>query len=1138
MARPVGIADGQTRRWAVFGTVNRYMSIAMAAVIMTACASPTPPELLVAHRCMAVSGVGHATMTVASPATGTLLFTVEERGISVNAALDATREGSSPVDRLGLIVLTAATRAGQSHTLHIQAEDPQDLPGQVCAAAQIIGPDEKERLLGEQAFARAGAAVRTGNWELAFAQYLAAARGYDGLRLTSRAARSRQAMAELAYLRFDRKRDSYALASAALQDYDRHTDPAYLGALATLQAKALMDMPGAQPASIAPEVREHLQAARRLDRSSEFGTRELPRVDILTGFLDYGLDAPDRAALIFAAAAQRCREMNDWDCYGIATQNLGALAEESNNYSSALAVYGDALRFLNPDLHQKLVADIRNNLGRVQGVVGMFSSSEQSHAAAMHGYALLGDCPGVRRSLARSGNLLVQVGTISDAEHDLQEALTLPCPALLAGSRTASRSAPEAPSQNVRPPGNDSALPTARENLCRDPLDPANLADDNRMIVFDALLSLSDALVLEGEPAYAQHCLEAAQPYAATSRAQMRLANARGTALLEHDDAAAARSSFEQALLIADAAKIPAANEHRGSAQLGVVKATLMGGRPTEALPAAFQALQSSVARGDIEQTVVSLRLIATALRDSGRTPEAAHTLQVAVSLTESVPIDELDGEKRATYLATQHAVFSELMDLLASQSSPDATAWRAFETSERGRARSLRFAVSQSAQDAASPNDAPPAARYRQLLRDVVRLTAINTSGVQQPLIDALADAAGRQSSDAETVDRELLAQTLGRLDATLVEYAVGSRNMFAFVVSASGIQVVRLADHAEISDAAAQLRERIRDDETPAADVRAAAQRLARLVIWPLRDHLTGQRIIFVPDDALHTIPFAVLPWTADSDSQLVLQHVQTSIAPSALFLTNLRAAQQPPNDAPRITLIGDPVFRISDWRSRCAEEAVIQAAAGKQDRALSDWAESLPRLPGTRAEVLMIAKLAMQARPASRVDTRLGCAADANALRSPTAADADLLHIATHARVDAQRPRLSALALSPDRNASPMTSAFGLLDILGLKLHSRLVVLSACDTSRGKLLPGEGVLGPAQAFLEAGSAAVLASYWRVDDQATAGFMARFYNFLLVKHLPAAEALRRAQLEAARVSGSRDWAAFALYGWPDSSI
>jgi CHAT domain-containing protein len=153
----------------------------------------------------------------------------------------------------------------------------------------------------------------------------------------------------------------------------------------------------------------------------------------------------------------------------------------------------------------------------------------------------------------------------------------------------------------------------------------------------------------------------------------------------------------------------------------------------------------------------------------------------------------------------------------------------------------------------------------------------------------------------------------------------------------------------------------------------------------------------------------------------------------------------------------------------------------------------------------------------------------------LRRAASEGVDLLHIATHARIDAQRPRLSAIALTPEIGSG---TPFGLLDIIGLKLNSTFVVLSACDTSRGRLLPGEGVLGPAQAFLQAGAAAVLASYWRIDDRAASIFMQRFYKYLLLEHLPAATALHRAQLDQFPNTAAHDWAAFALYGWPDAAL
>ena len=78
-----------------------------------------------------------------------------------------------------------------------------------------------------------------------------------------------------------------------------------------------------------------------------YGARELPRLDILTGFLEYLLDALDAwRANVLPQAAESCRELRDWDCYAMASQNLAQLAEEDKDYSFALSAYADALRLL------------------------------------------------------------------------------------------------------------------------------------------------------------------------------------------------------------------------------------------------------------------------------------------------------------------------------------------------------------------------------------------------------------------------------------------------------------------------------------------------------------------------------------------------------------------------------------------------------------------------------------------------------------------------------------------------------------------------------------------------------------------------------------------------------------------------
>jgi CHAT domain-containing protein len=81
---------------------------------------------------------------------------------------------------------------------------------------------------------------------------------------------------------------------------------------------------------------------------------------------------------------------------------------------------------------------------------------------------------------------------------------------------------------------------------------------------------------------------------------------------------------------------------------------------------------------------------------------------------------------------------------------------------------------------------------------------------------------------------------------------------------------------------------------------------------------------------------------------------------------------------------------------------------------------------------------------------------------------------------------------------------------LDLSGLEL----AVLSACETGLGDVAGGEGVFGLQKAFHLAGCKAVVASLWKVEDDATAALMGLFYRGLWVDKLPPREALRRAQL------------------------
>jgi CHAT domain-containing protein len=152
--------------------------------------------------------------------------------------------------------------------------------------------------------------------------------------------------------------------------------------------------------------------------------------------------------------------------------------------------------------------------------------------------------------------------------------------------------------------------------------------------------------------------------------------------------------------------------------------------------------------------------------------------------------------------------------------------------------------------------------------------------------------------------------------------------------------------------------------------------------------------------------------------------------------------------------------------------------------------------------------------------------------------TRSRASILHVSTHAIADMDNPERSRLLFSPDRPGQPNNFVF-LKELYDESLDLRgvsLATLSACDTERGRLVPGEGVQAFSRALLSAGSRSALTTLWRVPDQPTSEFMQQFYYQLLKKHKDKAEALRLTKLEflnsGGELSHPKYWAAFVING------
>jgi CHAT domain-containing protein len=200
-----------------------------------------------------------------------------------------------------------------------------------------------------------------------------------------------------------------------------------------------------------------------------------------------------------------------------------------------------------------------------------------------------------------------------------------------------------------------------------------------------------------------------------------------------------------------------------------------------------------------------------------------------------------------------------------------------------------------------------------------------------------------------------------------------------------------------------------------------------------------------------------------------------------------------------------------------------------------------QQLPPLPGAETEAKAIA-------PLLNTQALTGDRATKSAIL-PLLPSARIIHLATHGILDDIQGLKSALALAPSEarfalapssstsppEAPPLTKRDdGLLtaeEILDLQLNAELVVLSACDTGRGRIT-GDGVIGLSRSFISAGVPSVIVSLWSVPDAPTASLMTEFYNNLQLNP-DKAQALRQAMLTTLKQHPNpKNWAAFTLIG------
>lgn len=500
-------------------------------------------------------------------------------------------------------------------------------------------------------------------------------------------------------------------------------------------------------------------------------------------------------------------------------------------------------------------------------------------------------------------------------------------------------------------------------------------------------------------------------------------------------------------------------------------------------------------------ETAYNGELYWLALFDRGRIAEREGQDQPAIDLyVKAVNVVERQRSTINTevnkigFVGDKQDVYGRLVARLVATGQPRT----AFEYAERSKSRALVDLL------AARSDYAVRAADAGRVRATLAQLTAAEAEARVQETTETAAEIERRETRSITVTERlkveapELASLvTVSRVvagdiqpllgpDETLVEYYYHRDDAYAFVLTREDVAAVRL-DGAGLAGEVAALRRALEDpDSTTSLEL---ARRVYRRLVAPLEDRLATKTLLVVPHGILHYVPFAAL----HDGRGYLLDRFGVRYVPSASVLPYLVRRKAPP--ARRLLALGDPDVGDARYDLKFAEAEVQAVATTFTD------ARVLVRKEATKEAFARLAE------------------------------GASHIHFAGHGRFDSDDPLASGLMLA---GARPGDGFLSLGELYSLQLDADLVTLSACETGLGKIQNGDDVVGLARGFLYAGARTIVASLWRVDDQATSYLMARFYENLETRNKR--DALRAAQLATKdRYPHPFFWAAFELTGLAD---
>jgi CHAT domain-containing protein len=510
----------------------------------------------------------------------------------------------------------------------------------------------------------------------------------------------------------------------------------------------------------------------------------------------------------------------------------------------------------------------------------------------------------------------------------------------------------------------------------------------------------------------------------------------------------------------------------------------------------AIENFQKALALAEKQQQSEGIRSasrgLAAALRQTGNAAGAIPYYEKAIQQTESTRSFLQSENYRQSFFEGSVSAYSGMIESLSESGKPD----EAFNYSERARSRAFLDLLGSKARLSKAKGGLFEEERALQERIAAIRVRLsdeddgdVDRAALRKELSDAEAAYSvflskvrkeDKEQASLMTVEPLTLKEVQEFLDpqTTLVEYYVSERNAFVWVVEKDKLQLVTVETPRErLAGLVKDLRESIftlgeKDKFNEASAL------LYKQLIGPLLPHISGKELIIVPHDVLHYLPFHAL---VGSDGRYLIEKYPVYYLSSASLLQFVKEKRKAGGE--KVLAFGNPDLGDPEKNLEFAELEAREVKA---------------------------------AYPESSIYIRK----EATEEKSKTlSAEHDILHFATHAKLNEDDPLSSAVLLAKEDKED---GRLEVREIFGMDLKANLVVLSGCETGLGKLSTGDELVGLTRAFIYAGTPSVVASLWSVDDSSTAHLMASFYRNL--KTMSKVEALRQAQLELIRGEGRSD--------------